>query len=80
MIILVTRKKDSRTLQSSSNAAGVDNKGGFKKRDIQSVTVTIYADNSYAVIPDADLKPGEYLLLLGFAHAGFDFGIVPAKR
>jgi hypothetical protein len=75
VIVLLTRKKDSRTLQTSAAAAASDNKGGFVKKDIRNVTVTVFSDNSFAVTPDDPLKPGEYLLLLGLAHAGFDFGV-----
>jgi hypothetical protein len=82
LIVQVTSRKDSRTLQTSASAVATDNKGGFRKKEIQSATVTIYADDSFSIEPDKDLKSGEYLLLLSLTHVGFDFGILPpaAKR
>jgi len=80
VIVRLTGKKDSRTLQTSAASAGTDNKGGFVKKDIRNVTVTVFSDNSFAITPDDPLKPGEYLLLLGLAHAGFDFGVVPGGK
>lgn len=79
MIVQLTRKKDSRTIRTSSSAATTENKGGFKKQEIQNVTVTVYSDESFSVAPEDDLKPGEYLLVFGYANAGFDFGISRTK-
>jgi hypothetical protein len=80
MIVQLSRRKDSRTVESSSSAAAVDNKGGFKQKDIRNVTVTINTDDSFSVTPSAELKPGEYLLLFGHTDLAFDFGIQPAKK
>lgn len=80
MIVQLTRKKDSRTLQTSSSDATVENKGGFKKEEIHKVTVTAYSDESFSVTPEEALKPGEYLIVFGYATAGFDFGIDLGKK
>jgi hypothetical protein len=78
-MVLLTRKRDTRTLETSAADASADNKGGFRKRDLQGVTAMEYADGSYSITPDHDLKSGEYLLLLGLAYAGYDFGVIQAK-
>lgn len=80
MIIALTRKKDSRTLKTSSLVATVDNKGGFKKDEIRSVTVVVFSDDSFSVTPEEELKPGEYLLVFGYPSVAFDFGIKGAKK
>ena len=80
VMVQLTRRKDSRTLQTSASAVASDNKGGFRKKEIQSATVTVFADDAFSVTPDKDLKPGEYLLLLSLTHPGFDFGITPPKK
>jgi hypothetical protein len=75
MIVQLTQKKDSRTIQASSSASTVENKGGFKREEIRKVTVTAFSDDSFSVSPIDELKPGEYLLVFGYAGTGFDFGI-----
>lgn len=80
MIILLTRRKDSRTVRTDSSLATVDNRAGFRKDDIQPVTVTVYSDGSYSLTPERDLKPGEYALVFGFANAAYDFGITRLKK
>jgi hypothetical protein len=80
IIVQLTSRKDSRTLQTSASAVASDNKGGFRKKEIQSTTVTVHADDSFSITPDNDLRSGEYLLLLSLTHAGFDFGIAPPKK
>lgn len=80
VIVQLTPKKDSRSVETSSSAATVDNKGGFKKGAIRKVLVTVYSDDSFSVIPEDELKPGEYLLAFGNSDVGFDFGVIPAKK
>ena len=80
MIVQLTRGKDRRTIQTSSSATSLENKGGFKKQEIQHVNVVVYADESFSVTPQDDLKPGEYLLVFGYANTGFDFGITRPKK
>ncbi len=80
MIVRLTRGKETRTVQTDSSLATVDNRAGFRKEEIQAVTVTVYADNSFAVAPERDLKPGEYALVFGFANAAYDFSIIRAEK
>ena len=80
VIVQLTRKKDSRLLQTSKSDATVENKGGFRKADIRRVTVSVYSDDSFSVTPENELKPGEYLLLFGNSGGAFEFGITAAKR
>ena len=79
ILVRLAQKKDERTFKTSSSAATVENKGGFKKRDIHKVTIIPNPDNSFSVMPEEDLKPGEYMLVFGYATLGFDFGIDPEK-
>jgi len=79
-IVRLTRKRDKRTVQTSSAEISVTNRGGFKRGEIQPVAVTSFSDGSFSVTPEGDLKPGEYLLAFGSAVTGFDFGISPAKK
>lgn len=80
MIILLTRRGDSRTVRTDSSLAAVGNRAGFRKDEIRSVIVTVYSDDSYSVTPEQDLKPGEYALVFGFANAAYDFGIIRPKK
>ncbi|HYK90695.1 MAG TPA: hypothetical protein VE398_18125 [Acidobacteriota bacterium] len=79
-IVQLAQKKDSRSVQTSSAAATVDNKGGFKKGELRKVIVTVYSDNSFSVMPEGELKSGEYLLAFGNSDTGFDFSISAAKK
>jgi len=78
-IVALTRRKDTRTLQTSAAAVTVDNKVGISRKHLRRTALTVYSDDSFTVSPDEDLKPGEYVLLLGLSNAGFDFGIRPEK-
>lgn len=80
VIVQLTQKKDSRSIQTSSSDATVDNKGGFKKGAIRKVKVSIYSDNSFSVTPEDELKPGEYLLAFGNSDVTFDFGVTDRKK
>jgi hypothetical protein len=75
MLVRLTQKKDKRVFQTSSLNATVENKGGFRKGDIKKMAVAMNPDNSFCVTPEEDLQPGEYLLVFGYATAGYDFGI-----
>jgi len=79
-IVRLTRKRDKRTVQTSSAEISVTNRGGFKREEIRPVAVTSFSDGSFSVTPEVDLKPGEYLLAFGSAVTGFDFGISPGKK
>lgn len=80
LVVRLTRRKDSRTVQTESSASMVGNKGGFKKRAIHTVTVVPYSDGSASITPDEELQPGEYLLAFGYATLSFDFGISKARK
>ena len=80
VLIQLKRENDSRVFETSSADAAIDNKGGFRKKDIRKTAVVIYSDSSFSVAPEKALKPGEYLLLFGYANAGYDFGIDSEKK
>ena len=80
LIVRLAQNRGTRTVQTSSSAASVGNKGGFKRKEIRKVTVVSLADGSFSVTPEEVLAPGEYLLVFGSANAGFDFGIGAADR
>ena len=79
MLIRLIRKGKSRVFHTSSGDATVENKEGFRKADIRKTVVTDYPDGTYSITPESDLKPEEYLLVLGDTASTFDFGIDPAK-
>jgi hypothetical protein len=64
----------------SSNEISADNKGGFKRDDIHRVIAISVAKDAFAVLPEIELKPGEYVLVFGNPSAAYDFGVSPAKR
>lgn len=75
MIIRLTQKKDKRTFKASFTDATVENKSGFREKDIRKVSLMEYPDGSYSVAPAENLELGEYLLVFGKATEGYDFGI-----
>jgi hypothetical protein len=75
ILIELTRKKESRTFHKSSANATVENKIGVRKSAVRQTTVTSYPGGIFSITPEANLKPGEYLLILGDASTSFDFGI-----
>jgi hypothetical protein len=79
-LIQLKREKNRRVFKTSSADAAIDNKGGFSKKDIRKTAVVAYSDFSFSVTPERALKPGEYLLLFGYATAGYDFGIDAAEK
>lgn len=79
MLIRLTQKKKSRTFHTSSNDVSVENKEGFRKANIRKTIVTEYPGGIVSVTPEGDLKPGEYLLVLGAEDTSFDFGIDPKR-
>ena len=80
VIAQLSRAKDSRTLQTVSSAGGAGNKLGVRKNELRNSTVTVYADDSFSIVPDEDLKPGEYMLLFGNANTGYDFGVITPRK
>jgi hypothetical protein len=79
LIIQLTKQRDSRTFHKSSGDSSVENKVGARKTDLRKTEVTVYSAGAFSITPAADLKPGEYLLVIGEADAGFDFGIDAKK-
>jgi hypothetical protein len=79
LLIQLTKQKDSRTFHKSSASATVENKLGARKSDIRKTAVAVYPGNIFSITPTIDLKPGEYLLVIGEADAGHDFGIDAKK-
>jgi len=79
MLVRLAQKKGTRTFQTSSASATVENKEGLRKGDIRKMAVTEYPDHSFSAAPEEDLNPGEYLLVCGDATTGFDFGIDPRQ-
>jgi hypothetical protein len=75
ILIQLKQKGESRTFRTSSGDATVENKNGFRKADIRKAAVTEYPDGTFSITPERELKPGEYMLVLGDTAAGFDFGI-----
>jgi hypothetical protein len=75
MLIRLTQRKQSRTFHTSSGRETVENKGGFRKGDIRKIAIAKNPDNTLSITPEENLKPGEYLLVLGDANASFDFGV-----
>jgi hypothetical protein len=79
LLIQLTKKRDSRTFHKSSGDATVENKAGARKADIRKTAVTVYPEGTFSITPTIDLKPGEYLLVIGEADA-VDFGFDPKKQ
>ena len=79
MLIQLTKQRDSRNFHKSSGDSSVENKVGARKADIRKTAVTVFPEGTFSITPAVDLKPGEYLLVIGEADAGFDFGIEPRK-
>ena len=74
-LVRLSQKENSRTFHISSGNANVENKQGFRKADIRKVVVSKYPDGIFSVTPESDLRPGEYLLVIGSPENSFDFGI-----
>ena len=79
-IVQLTQRKENRTVHTASTEVSVGNRGGFKRGEIRPVTITALSDGSFSIVPVSELKPGEYLLALGTAVTGFDFGITATKK
>jgi len=79
LLIQLTKRRDSRAFHKSSGDSSVENKVGARKADIRKTAVTVFPEGTFSITPAVDLKPGEYLLVIGEADAGFDFGIDPRK-
>jgi hypothetical protein len=75
MLLQFERKKENRRIHASPVDATIVNKGGFRKNAIRKLETTVYSDQSFSVTPQEALKSGEYLLIIGQATNGYDFGI-----
>lgn len=75
LIIRLTKKKNTRTFYKSSANSTVENKIGARKSDIKRTAVTEVSDGLFSFEPEANLSPGEYLLVAGDPENSFDFGI-----
>ena len=80
VLIQLKRENDRRVFETSSVDATVENKGGFRKKDMRNTAVVVYSDSSFSVTPEQALKEGEYLLCFGYAQSGFDFGVDLKRR
>ena len=79
-LVRLSPGKENRTVRTSSTEVSVGNKGGFKRSEIRQVATVVFSDGSFSVTPEQDLKSGEYLVALGSAMKGFDFGITAGRR
>jgi hypothetical protein len=79
-IIHLTQKKDARAVRTAYSMSSIDNKGGFKREEIRKTIATVYSDDSFSITPEADLKPGEYLIAFGYADKAYGFGIQKNKK
>lgn len=79
MLIRLTKKKDSRAYNTSFSNVTVENKGGFRKKDITKLVNSENPDGSVSLSPEKPLEPGEYLLVCGNASPAYDFGVDKAK-
>jgi hypothetical protein len=79
LLIHLTSRKTTRTFHKSSGDSTIENKVGARKSDIRKTTVTAFSETLFAISPDVDLTPGEYLLVVGQPDASFDFGIDAKK-
>jgi hypothetical protein len=75
ILVEFTQKKERRTFRKSSANVTAENRIGVRKGAVRQTTVTTYPGGIFSVTPEAGLKPGEYLLVLGDAAASYDFGI-----
>jgi hypothetical protein len=76
VIVRFDKKKDHRELQTTSGGNMFTYKAGFSKDRLPDITVKKVADGVFAVTPNGDLKPGEYMVTFSaLGYTGYDFGI-----
>jgi hypothetical protein len=80
IIVQLATKRDRREVQISSTDAGVHNLVGFKRGEIHQASATPLSKALFTVMSEEELKPGEYLLVLGQIDTLFDFGVKPAQK
>jgi hypothetical protein len=82
-IVRLKKVKDQREVQSSSTSFLLFRYSGTKTKDIHRVKVTRISDDFYKLLPDTELKTGEYVLdldLKGPSTGAYDFGIMRSKN
>ena len=79
LIVRLTQKKDSRKFKTSFSNVTVENKAGFDKQDIFALAPSGNPDGYFALSPERNLPPGEYLLVFGSVSTAYDFGVDKAK-
>lgn len=84
LIVRLNQKKDHRELQIGKANAYTGAKIEYSASDTIEVTVTD-SDGARTITPNADLKPGEYILFVGTptpmpaGYGGYDFSVVTEK-
>ena len=74
IIVRLDEKSDHREARTIS-ASMFSGHCGFDSKKTVIVKAVKRADGNWDVLPDKDLKPGEYLITAGTQPQGFDFGI-----
>lgn len=76
LIVRFDKKKDHRELQTTSGGNMFTFKSGISKDRMPDITTKTVADGIFMVTPNADLKPGEYMVTFSaLGITGYDFGI-----
>jgi hypothetical protein len=74
-LIEFKQESEKRTFRKSSADVTTENRLGVRKSAVMKTAVTSYPGGVFTITPEAVLKPGEYLLVLGDASRSYDFGI-----
>jgi hypothetical protein len=74
IVVRLDEKADHREARTITGSM-LGGHSGFDSKKTTTATATKRDDGNWEVSPDADLKPGEYLLTTGTQPQGFDFGI-----
>jgi hypothetical protein len=76
IVIRFDKKKDHRELQTTNGGNMFTFKSGISKDRMPDITTKTVADGVFMVTPNADLKPGEYMITFSaLGNNGYDFGI-----
>jgi hypothetical protein len=74
IVVRLDEKSDHREARTITGSM-LGGHSGFDSKKTTTATATKRDDGNWEVSPDADLKPGEYLITTGTQPQGFDFGI-----
>ena len=74
IVVRLDEKADHREARTITGSM-LGGHSGFDSKKTTTATATKRDDGNWEVSPDADLKPGEYLITTGTQPQGFDFGI-----